>query len=164
MKTILLSFVIILSLNSLLVSCSLSKVVEKYLKNVEKNPKNVENKKKTSGTKFITGRIPPGRFEYSDLNGMYRTREAAKLCEKDPACAGFTFKGTPLNIGTLAKKKYEMYFFHFVPKDTFSEAKKQFYHWTSYVVKSRKTVELKKFQVAQLSPTSRTAVCLISER
>jgi hypothetical protein len=34
---------------------------------------------------------------------MYRPREAAKLCEKDLACAGFTFKGTPLNIG-MAKE------------------------------------------------------------
>ena len=64
---------------------------------------NVRHKKKSSpGPKFIAGRIPPGGFEHSDLNGMYRPREAAKLCEKDLACAGFTFKGTPLNIG-LAK-------------------------------------------------------------
>jgi hypothetical protein len=61
---------------------------------------NVRHKKKSSsGPKFIAGRIPPGGFEYSDLNGMYRPREAAKLCEKNLACAGFTFKGTPLNIG-----------------------------------------------------------------
>ena len=57
------------------------------------------NKKSSPGPKFIAGRIPPGGFEYSELNGMYRPREAAKLCEKDLACAGFTFKGTALNIG-----------------------------------------------------------------
>jgi len=67
-------------------------------------------------------------------------------------------------IGTLSKKKYEMYFFHFVPNETFSEEKNQYYHWTSYVVKSRKTVDLKRVRISQLSTTSRTAVCLISKR
>ena len=43
---------------------------------------------------FFVGRVSEGQFEYSDLNGWMTPREAAKLCEKDKKCGGFTYKVT----------------------------------------------------------------------
>ena len=42
--------------------------------------------------KFYAGRIKPGKFEYPLLNGWMSSTEAIQKCEKDLACAGFTFK------------------------------------------------------------------------
>ena len=112
-----------------------------------------KTKTKTFISKFITGRIPPGKFEYSKLNGFYRPNVAAKICERDLGCAGFTFKGSPINI----KRNYEIFFFHFVPKDIFDVNKKQYYHWTIYQVFSRKEVHLKNVKI---SLNKSSEVCL----
>jgi hypothetical protein len=53
------------------------------------------SRKVVNRPKFIVGRIPPGQFEYSELNGFYGGHEAAGVCERATACAGFTYKGTP---------------------------------------------------------------------
>ena len=47
-------------------------------------------------TGFYAGRVPPSRFEYPVKNGWMYPKEGKKICENDPACAGFTFKGTVL--------------------------------------------------------------------
>ncbi len=44
-------------------------------------------------TGFYPGRVKPSRYEYPKHNGWMLPEEAAELCEKDLACAGFTFKG-----------------------------------------------------------------------
>ena len=55
--------------------------------------------------KFYAGRIKPGKFEYPFLNGWMSTIEAKEKCEKDLACAGFTFKaGVPYLFGNLKRK------------------------------------------------------------
>ena len=101
-------------------------------------------KKSVRKYKFIFGRIPPGSFEYPKLNGFYTPKTAVHVCEADPACGGFTFKGTP----SIPKQVFEVYFFHFVPKELFEEESKhdQYFHWTSYQVQSRKFVELKNYK------------------
>ena len=99
-------------------------------------------------SKFLIGRIPPGSFEYPELNGYFSPKKSVRICESDPACGGFTFKGTP----KISNQVFEVYFFHFVPKDLFEKSSKidQFYHWTSYRVQSRKYSKLKNFKIKNL--------------
>ena len=108
--------------------------------------------------KFIIGRIPPGSFEYNQLNGFYTPKKAVQVCESDPACGGFTYKGTP----SLPKLKYEVYFFHFVPMNIFEESSsaQQYYHWTSYVVKKRTFSSLKNFKIIENSETASFGTCI----
>ena len=61
------------------------------------------SKKNVKKLDFLFGRIPPGYFEYPALNGYYSPKEAAKVCESDTACGGFTFKGV-INSGSGLKK------------------------------------------------------------
>ncbi len=51
---------------------------------------NAKKAKKDDG--FFIGKVPPGRFEYSELNGFYYPQEAKEICQSDLQCAGFTFK------------------------------------------------------------------------
>jgi len=99
----------------------------------------VNGKSKTKDF-FFRGRVPSGSFEYSDLNGFYTPKKAIKVCENDLSCAGFTFKGTP----HIKSAKYEIFFFHYIPKKLFDEVKmkKNYFHWTTYKVKSRNFVKL----------------------
>ncbi len=116
--------------------------------------------KNESKLKFIAGRIPPGSFEYNQLNGFYTPKKAVQVCESDPACAGFTFKGT----SNLPKLKYEVYFFHFVPfhifEETSSSPVQQYYHWTSYVVQKRTFSRLENFKIIQNSETANRGTCI----
>lgn len=82
--------------------------------------------------KFLFGRVPPGQFEYSELNGEYSPKEAARVCEANLACGGFTFKGPP----NSPKKEFEMFFFHYVRPEVFEKrfSEEQSFHWSSYVV------------------------------
>ena len=91
----------------------------------------------------------PGYYEYDDINGFYKPSEAVTICEEDPACGGLTFKGTPLKFGTLAKRRYKVYFFHFVPEGVFAENKTQYFHWTSYMVDKRKKVLLRNLHLVE---------------
>ena len=101
--------------------------------------------KSVSKSKFLIGRIPPGRFEYCELNGFFSPKNAVRICEADPSCGGFTFKGTP----KIPKQVFEVYFFHYVPKDLFEKSSKidQYYHWTSYRVQTRKYSKLKNYKI-----------------
>ena len=90
----------------------------------------------------MVGRIPPGNFEYPQLNGFYSPKKAIQVCDSDPECAGFTYKGTR----SLLKRKYEIYFFHFVVDNIFENStEQQYYHWTSYVVKKRRFSRLENY-------------------
>ena len=82
--------------------------------------------------KFLFVRVPPGQFEYSELNGEYSPKEAARVCEANLACGGFTFKGPP----NSPKKEFEMFFFHYVRPEVFEKrfSEEQSFHWSSYVV------------------------------
>ena len=104
-----------------------------------------DGKKISTKNKFLVGRIPPGRFEYPALNGYYSPKQAAKVCESDPACGGFTFKGTTKVPGL----EFETYFFHFVPGEWFglNATIEQYFHWTSYRVKSRNFSVLKGYKL-----------------
>jgi hypothetical protein len=114
------------------------------------------SKKAGQKSKFLIGRIPPGRFEYPQLNGYFSPKEAARVCEADAACAGFTFKGT----ANSPKASFETYFFHFVPKELFEKGSglEQFYHWTSYRVTTRDFVELRHYRIK--SPAQPPIACL----
>ena len=80
-------------------------------------------------TGFSSGRIPPGMFEYSHINGWMNPGEAAMLCENDLQCGGFTFHGTlSYQIG------YEVYFFHYVLTIKLVEDGVSDWDWTSYMV------------------------------
>lgn len=115
------------------------------------------NKLENGKTKFIFGRIPPGSFEYEELNGFFSPKKAVQICEGDPACGGFTFKGTP----NLSKRKYEIYFFHFVPSDVFEDKSKvQYYYWTSYLVKNRTFSKLQNFRIRHNSETASHGSCI----
>lgn len=109
-------------------------------------------------SKLISGRIPPGSFEYNQLNGFYTPKKAVQVCESDPACGGFTYKGTP----SLQKLKYEVYFFHFVPLNIFEETSsvQQYYHWTSFVVMKRTFSSLKNFKIVENSETASYGTCV----
>ena len=102
-------------------------------------------KKTDKKQNFLYGRIPPGSFEYPVLNGYYSPKEAAKVCEADTACGGFTFKG----VVNSPKNEFEVYFFHYIPKEIFdiNNGQAQFFHWTSYIAKTRNFTELKNFQI-----------------
>lgn len=98
----------------------------------------------------------------ADLNGLYQPKNAAKICEADPACGGFTFKGTPASSGPLSKMKYLTNFFHFFPAEHFGKKrkpKKQFFHWTSYRVGSRNFVKLPN-SYQKIETSTYEAVCL----
>jgi hypothetical protein len=62
--------------------------------------KKSDHKTKKSN-KFYIGRVPPGRFEYPKLNGLYKLKTAVKKCDQDLSCGGFTFRGTPTSSGSL---------------------------------------------------------------
>ena len=115
------------------------------------------SKKNENKHNFLIGRIPPGYFEYPVLNGYFSPKEAAKVCEADTACGGFTFKG----VVNSPKKVFEVYFFHYVPKELFniSNANDQSFHWTSYIVKSRNFIELKNHKIQSL-PVEEPRLCL----
>jgi hypothetical protein len=116
-----------------------------------------QNKLKNGKTKFIFGRIPPGSFEYEELNGFFSPKKAVQICEGDPACGGFTFKGTP----NLSKRKYDIFFFHFVPSDVFEDKSKvQYYYWTSYLVKNRTFSKLQNFRIRDNSETASHGSCV----
>ena len=70
--------------------------------------------------------LQPGKFEYPELNGWMLVNVAEKMCEKDFACAGFTFKGSYKTLN----REMEMYFFHIVP-----ENKPKYFYWSTYKVK-----------------------------
>ena len=102
---------------------------------------------------------------FSDLNGFYRPKDAARVCEADPACGGFTFKGTSSTSGLLSKLKFQIYFFHFFPAEHFDRKRKQdqqqHYHWTSYKVRSRNFVRISGYDVIEDHPEiASNAVCL----
>ena len=103
------------------------------------------NKKNENKPKFLYGRIPPGYFEYPALNGYYSPKKAVKVCVSDMACGGFTFKG----VVNSPKKVFEMYFFHYVPKELFEQdyAENQSFHWTSYIVNTRNFTKLENYKV-----------------
>ena len=61
-------------------------------------------------TIFHFGRVKPGLFEYSKLNGWMSVKQAVFKCEKDLACGGFTFKGSY----RTKHNSMEIYFFHIV--------------------------------------------------
>ena len=115
------------------------------------------SKKNVKKLNFLFGRIPPGYFEYPALNGYYSPKEAAKVCESDTACGGFTFKG----VINSPKKVFEVYFFHYVPKEIFdkSNGPAQFFHWTSYIIKTRNFTELKNFKIRTLQ-SEELGLCL----
>ena len=104
-----------------------------------------EGKKSLSKSKFLVGRVPPGRFEYPALNGLYTPKKAVKVCESDPACGSFTFKGTSKVPGL----EFETYFFHFVPSEWFAlnGTIEQYFHWTSYRVRSRNYAVVKGYKL-----------------
>ena len=101
-------------------------------------------KKTEQKSKFLLGRIPPGCFEYPELNGYFSPKEAIKICESDTSCGGFTFKG----VTNSPKKEFDTYFFHFVPKELFEKefSQNQSFHWTSYIVQNRNFTELKNYK------------------
>ena len=104
-----------------------------------------QSKKNVKKLNFLFGRIPPGYFEYPVLNGYFSPKEAAKVCEADTACGGFTFKG----VVNSPKKVFEVYFFHYVPKELFekSQCRNQSFHWTSYIVQARNFTELRNYKI-----------------
>jgi hypothetical protein len=95
-----------------------------------------------------------------DLNGLFRPKISVKICESDISCGGFTFKGTASSSG---KQKFQTNFFHFFQEEFFgknNKKRKQFYHWTSYKVRSRKFVKLpKKYKIGSSNVVT-DAVCL----
>ncbi len=107
--------------------------------------------------KFLLGRIPPGRFEYPELNRYFSPKESVKICESDTSCGGFTFKG----VTNSPRQEFETYFFHFVPKELFGRenSENQSFHWTSYLVQKRSFIELKNYQI-QSSQNEEPRLCL----
>ena len=65
-------------------------------------------------TKFQTGRLKPGQFEYPKLNGWMVVNEAVERCETDLACGGFTFKGSYKTNNV----KMDVFFFHIVKSNS----------------------------------------------
>ena len=90
-----------------------------------------------NGTNWFIGRVPPGRFEYPQNNGWMLPHKAAKLCEYDIQCGGFTFKGSKDIV-----RNYEIYFFHYIDVKAFAPKEVLYPHWTSYIICSRKFVML----------------------
>ena len=85
----------------------------------------------TSG--YFVGRIPPEQFEYRELskNNWMSPNEAARLCETDLECAGFTFRGSKdvLHLAT------SIYFFHHFPADLLDQPSEYSASWVSYRAK-----------------------------
>ncbi len=90
-------------------------------------------------TGFYAGRIKPSRFEYAEINGWMLPQNAVEICEKDFACAGFTFRGAY----SIDYQPVEVYFFHYI-KD--AKPEENYYHWSTYRVK-RNHVSLQDFSV-----------------
>ncbi len=67
-------------------------------------------------------------------------KNAVKICENDPACGGFTYKGAFSGLDDLDDFEAEVYFFHFVPSNTTSTA--SHFNWSTYRVKTRDHVVL----------------------
>ena len=78
---------------------------------------------------FYHGMTVPGSFEYSNINGWMKPREAADLCERDTQCGGFTFHGTLTH-----EVEFEVFFFHFVETIFLDREDFQGWDWTTYKV------------------------------
>ena len=78
---------------------------------------------------FSPGKIPPGKYEYSHINGRMRPAEATLLCEADLQCGGFTFQGT-----LTYQIVYQVFFFHYVSTIRLNEEGGSGWEWTSYTV------------------------------
>lgn len=88
----------------------------------------------TKVKRWYIGRTPPSSFEYSTINGFYTPKKAQVLCEKDPQCGGFTFKGSKRMLYMIP----EVYFFHFINESSkYLTTKIKHPHWTTYIVGSR---------------------------
>ena len=82
---------------------------------------------------WLVGRVPPSRFEYSNLNGWMLPSKAQSICEDDLQCGGFTFIGTRF----VEQQKHDVYFFHYIDVDNFEMSGIKYSQWTTYLVSSR---------------------------
>ena len=88
----------------------------------------------TKVKRWYIGRTPPSSFEYSTINGFYSPKQAQVICEKDPQCGGFTFKGSKRILYMIP----EVYFFHFIyERSNYLTTEIKHPHWTTYIVGSR---------------------------
>ena len=82
---------------------------------------------------YFIGRILPETFEYKEMNqqSWMTPDEAARKCEADLKCAGFTFRGSTevLDLPT------NIYFVHHFPKYLLDEPTGYSAYWVSYRAK-----------------------------
>ena len=83
---------------------------------------------------FIIGRVLPTEFDYADLNGIMRPSEAANVCENDPICAGFTYRGLRFHNVSLPETPYEILFFRFIASGINFDDDALFSNWVTYRV------------------------------
>ena len=103
-----------------------------FSKEGQTKKKKGQSKKASASTNFFVGKLDsiPYNLEYEQLNGFMTPKNAKKLCEEDFACAGFTYKGAK-DLG----QKFQIKFYHFVPKIGIEIAKKEGdWTWSSYIV------------------------------
>ncbi|CAB4067984.1 unnamed protein product [Lepeophtheirus salmonis] len=78
---------------------------------------------------FQLGRIPEGLYEYNKLNGFMKADEAVDICNLDPECAGFTYRGLLPGNNHGHPRDYKMFFFRFVQSVMVNP---DFLTWVSY--------------------------------
>ena len=64
-----------------------------------------------SSSDFLVGRLREGQFEYPKLNGWMTPARASQICDRDPKCGGFTYKGF---ITSDSSQEFNVFFFHLV--------------------------------------------------
>jgi hypothetical protein len=82
---------------------------------------------------YFVGRILPETFEYKGLNQepWMTPNEAARICENDLKCAGFTFRGST----ELLDLPTNIHFVHHFPKYLLDEPEGYSAYWVSYRAK-----------------------------
>ena len=80
---------------------------------------------------FVMGKVPPAEFDMPELNGDHIPADAVRLCDSDPICAGFTYRGLYDNR-KFPGRKYEIYFFRFIH---YVDGTKEYANWVTYKTK-----------------------------
>merc|ERR1719244_1085588 len=86
--------------------------------------------------------------------------DAAKLCEEDGLCAGFTFHGV-----LVEDVEFDVHFFSYVSKIHFYPSSSEFWEWTSYKV-NRDFVIIPGMLIGydwQSSPTMKAPVDILTD-
>ena len=76
----------------------------------------------------MVGKTAPSEFDMPELNGYYHPMEAVDICDSNPVCAGFTYRGL-MNATDFPEVEYDIRFVRFL---AFVDMDPYFSNWVTY--------------------------------